>query len=110
MLRANIETDYGIVHIIDGLMDFPRLMDSCPTLKHRLSSSEGQQEENKKSNHSISLRRVSEEDLASFEYDPSIRTNEIDQNTFDADVVVVPFLEESTQSLSDAKYGRKQFY
>ncbi|XP_032779429.1 transforming growth factor-beta-induced protein ig-h3 [Daphnia magna] len=103
VLRANIETDYGTVHIIDGLMDRPRLMDSCPTLKQRLSSGEGQQAENIKSNHSISIRRVSEEDLlASFEYDPSIRTNEIDQNTFDTDVVIVPFVEQSDQSLTEA--------
>lgn len=108
VLRANIETDYGTVHIIDGLMDRPRLMDSCPTLKQRLSSGEGQQAENIKSNHSISIRRVSEEDLlASFEYDPSIRTNEIDQNTFDTDVVIVPFVEQSDQSLTEAKYGKK---
>ncbi len=108
VLRANIETDYGIVHIIDGLMDRPRLMDSCPQLRQQLSFAEGQQVENIKSNHSISLRKVSDEDLlASLEYEPSIRTNEIDHNTF-VDVVVVPFPEESDPSL-EAKYGRKPF-
>ena len=101
VLRANIETDYGVVHIIDGLMDRPRLMDFCPSLRQRLSSPEGQQVENIMTNHSISLRKVSEEDLlASLQYDPSIRTNEIDQNAFEvADVVVVPFPEESDPSL-----------
>ncbi len=109
-MRANIETDYGIVHIIDGLMDRPRLMDFCPSLRQRLSSPEGQQQpvENVITNHSISLRKVSDQDLlASLQYDPS---NEIDHNAFEvADVVVVPFPQETDPS-PEAKYGRKTIF
>lgn len=112
VLRANIETNYGVVHIIDGLMDRPRLMDFCPSLRQRLSSPEGQQKqqqqqpvENVITNHSISLRKVSDQDmLASLQYDPS---NEIDHNAFD--VVVVPFPKE-TDSSPEAKYGRKTIF
>jgi hypothetical protein len=109
VLRANIETDYGVVHIIDGLMDRPRLMDFCPSLRQRLSSPEGQQQqqpvENVITNHSISLRKVSDQDLlASLQYDPS---NEIDHNAFD--VVVVPFPKETDPS-PEAKYGRKTIF
>ena len=110
VLRANIETDYGVVHIIDGLMDRSRLMDSCPSLRQQLSF-QGHQVENIISNHSISLRKVSDEDLqlASLEYDPSIRWNEIDQFEAADVVVVVPLPQESDPSL-EAKYGRKPFY
>lgn len=107
VLRANIETDYGVVHIIDGLMDRPRLMDFCPSLRQRLSSPEGQQQpvENFLTNHSISLRKVSDQDLlASLQYDPS---NEIDHNAFD--VVVVPFPQKTDPS-PEAKYERKTIF
>ncbi len=107
MLRANIETPYGIVHIIDGLMDRPRLMDACPSLRERLSSTgEGQQVENVVASHSISLRKVSDEDLLVGQNDPSIKNNELElDNRFDAGFVVVPFPDDSTES----KYGNKQF-
>lgn len=70
VLRANIVTDYGVVHILDGLMDRHRLMDWCPSLRQP----EGQQVQN--GQHSISLRKVSDQDF--FAGQQSIKTNEID--------------------------------
>lgn len=107
IVRANIMTDYGIVHIIDGVMDWSRLMDSCPTLREKLSSSEGQERLNASPSHSISLRKVSDQDFLAGQQDQSIRNNEID-NPLKSTVadVVIPFNGEILDpSLSEAKYG-----
>lgn len=52
IVRANIEADYGLVHIIGGLMSPNSLIDSCASLATVLS--QGQQQ------HSISQRKVSD--------------------------------------------------
>ena len=57
VVRANVETDYGIVHIIDALIDRPTLMDVCPSLSHLKSDqSKGQLQ------HSINQRKVKDFD------------------------------------------------
>jgi len=58
VVRPNIEADYGLVHIIESLMGPSSLIDSCPSLATVLSS-EGQQQQQQ---HSISQRKVSDED------------------------------------------------
>ena len=102
VLRANIETHYGIVHIIDGLMDRPRLTDACPSLRERLSSpDQGQQVDS--AAHSISLRKVPDEELL---IGASIKNNQLDNGLVD---VVVPFPADGDSAEDLSKYGNKQF-
>lgn len=111
VLRANIVTDYGVVHIIDGLMDRHRLMDACPSLRQRLSNAEGQQVQNGlTTSHSISLRKVSDQDFLAGQDEQSIKNNEID-HLFDSGVVVVPFSPDSSDpSQTESKYGMKLLF
>lgn len=74
VIRANISAAYGLVHIIDGLMDRQRLVESCPSLQQRLlSTDEGRRREAAKAaaellqlaaassnQHTISLRKVAD--------------------------------------------------
>jgi len=61
VVRANIEADYGIIHIIDGFMDREDLISICPFLG---ATSEGQliPAASSPSFHSINLRKVSDHD------------------------------------------------
>lgn len=119
VLRANLETQHGIVHIIDGLLHRDTLVDSCSVLA---SSTEGQKqlraptatadvEPAASSSHSITLRRVPDEDLLAGPHDPSFKSNELD-NPFDVDigtgpnVVIVPFPEQPNDRPGEAKYAK----
>jgi hypothetical protein len=56
IIRDNVETDYGVVHIIDGLIDGERLVQACPQLKDL------QPKTDVATQHNISLRKVPSDD------------------------------------------------
>lgn len=56
MIRPNIAADYGVVHIINGLIDRQQLVSVCPLLNHQ------EQLEGQASQHAINQRKVSDLD------------------------------------------------
>jgi len=70
LIRPNIAADYGVVHIIDGLIDRLQLVDVCPFLN------ESEQLDGQASQHNINQRKVS--DLDSLFIQPSSDGNTID--------------------------------
>lgn len=81
VVRANVEADYGIVHVIDGLMDGVRLTDACRSQRARLWPGQPDDEPARR----ISSRKVSQHAFSS--------ANDINDEA-PVPAVVVPQLDE----------------
>lgn len=78
VVRPGIEADYGVVHIIGGVMDGAQLMDACRSQRPRLWPSSDRQARPESANElvrRISSRRVSDDEFPLD--DASIRSNDI---------------------------------
>ena len=110
VVRSNIEADYGLVHIIESLMGPSSLIDSCPSLATVLSS-EGQQQQQ----HSISQRKVSDEDDEFYQFqrpESSINADEINSLFINQEVASVLVSDDDFRAVSahhssneEAKYS-----
>lgn len=93
VVRSNIEADYGVVHIIGGLMDDVRLMDACRSQRPRLWPSTDREQPEPASNELV--RRITTRRISDDPFDASITSNDINgQEEAAVPAAVIPPLDE----------------